>query len=111
MAALGKTLGLDEPPRMIEAVDIATIQGSDSVGSIVTFIDGRPFKDGYRRYKIKEVKGQDDYAMIAEVVYRRYKRLKEEEAILPNLLVVDGGPGQLGAALERSRRQVRGRAR
>jgi len=98
--AVGKALGMEEPPRMMEAVDIANIQGKDSVGSIVTFIDGRPFKDGYRRYKIKAVRGQDDYAMIAEVIYRRYARLKDEEAILPHLLLVDGGPGQLSAAVE-----------
>ena len=100
LTALAEVLGLPEPPRMMEAVDIANIQGSDSVGSIVTFVDGRPFKDGYRRYKIKRVRGQDDFAMIAEVVFRRYRRLREEEAILPDVLLVDGGQGQLSAALE-----------
>ena len=99
LGELARVLESQEPPRMMDGVDIATILGSDSVGSVVTFVDGRPFKDGYRRYKIKHVKGQDDYAMIAEVVYRRYRRLKEEEGILPHLLVVDGGPGQLAAAL------------
>jgi len=97
---LGAALGMEEDPRLIEGVDAATIQGGESVGSIVTFVDGRPFKDGYRKYKIKKVKGVDDYAMIREIVYRRYHRLKEEEGILPHLLLVDGGPGQLAAALE-----------
>ena len=100
LAQLAEVLGLEEPPRMIDGVDIANIGGKDCVGSIVTFVDGRPFKDGYRRYKIKHVKGQDDYAMIAEVVYRRYKRIREEGGIFPDLLLVDGGQGQLGAALE-----------
>lgn len=98
--ALAEVLGMSEPPRIMDGVDIATIQGSDSVGSVVTFVDGRPFKDGYRHYKIKQVKGQDDYAMIGEVVHRRYKRLSAEEAMMPQLLMIDGGPGQLSAALE-----------
>ena len=99
LSALAQVLGVEEPPRMMEAVDIANIGGKDCVGSVVTFIDGRPFKDGYRRYKIRNVCGQDDCAMIAEVVYRRYRRMKEEGAVLPQILLVDGGPGQLSAAI------------
>jgi len=97
---LSRAVGLQQPPRLIDGVDIATIHGSDSVGSVVTFVDGRPYKDGYRKYKIKEVKGLDDYAMIKEVIRRRYGRLKKEESLMPDLLLVDGGPGQLAAALE-----------
>ena len=97
---LAEALGLDSPPRLIDGVDIATIRGSDSVGSVVTFVDGRPYKDGYRKYKIKEVKGLDDYASIREVVRRRYSRLGRQESFLPDLLLVDGGPGQLSAALD-----------
>lgn len=100
ISALAKVLETTDEPRLIEAVDAATMQGGESVGSIVTFVDGRPFKDGYRRYKIKGVRGVDDYAMIQEVVRRRYRRLKKEEGMLPHLLLVDGGPGQLGAALK-----------
>ncbi len=96
---LAGIMGLDAPPRLIEGVDIATIRGSDSVGSVVTFADGRPFKDGYRKYRIKRTKGMDDYAMIREVVARRYRRLAAEESFMPDLLIVDGGPGQLSAAL------------
>jgi excinuclease ABC subunit C len=97
---LAAAIGMDEPPRLIEGVDIATIRGSDSVGSLVTFVDGRPMKDGYRKYKIREVKGLDDYAMIREVVARRYRRLKKEDAVTADLLMIDGGPGQLSAALD-----------
>ncbi len=97
---LAEILELKAPPRLMEGADIATISGSDSVGSIVTFVDGRPFKDGYRKYRIRDVRGVDDYAMIREIVRRRYKRLKEEESLLPDFLLVDGGPGQLSAAIE-----------
>ena len=67
---LRKLLGLDGPPRIIEGIDIATLHGQASVGSLVCFIDGKPFKNGYRRYKIKTVAGVDDYAMIREVIAR-----------------------------------------
>ncbi len=99
LAELSEVLGMGEPVRLVEGVDIATLKGSDSVGSVVTFVDGKPFKDGYRRYKIKEVKGMDDYASIGEVVYRRYRRLKRGGTLTADLLLVDGGPGQLRAAL------------
>lgn len=84
--------------RSIDGVDVATMAGADSVGSVVTFVDGVPWKEGYRRYKIKTVEGVDDYAMIREIVDRRYRRLMEESAILPDLLLIDGGIGHLAAA-------------
>ncbi|MHC4712507.1 MAG: UvrB/UvrC motif-containing protein [Planctomycetota bacterium] len=97
---LAAVMRLEQPPRLMEGVDVATISGSDSVGSVVTFADGRPYKNGYRKYRIKEVRGMDDFAMIREIVRRRYTRLKDEESLLPDFLLVDGGPGQLSAALE-----------
>lgn len=100
LVELAEALELEEPPRLIDGVDIATIRGSDSVGSVVTFVDGEPLKDGYRKYRIKEVKGMDDFAMIREVVRRRYARLKKQEGFMPDLLLVDGGQGQLSAALD-----------
>ncbi|MFA5554170.1 MAG: excinuclease ABC subunit UvrC [Phycisphaerae bacterium] len=87
-----------EPVRIIEGIDIAHISGSDSVGSLVKFIDGRPFKSGYRRFKIKTVEGIDDCAMIAEVVKRRYKYALAGEELWPDLILIDGGLGQLHAA-------------
>jgi len=87
-----------EPVRIIEGIDVANISGAESVGSLVKFIDGRPFKSGYRRFKIKTVKGIDDYAMIAEVVKRRYKYALRGEELWPNLVLIDGGLGHLRAA-------------
>jgi len=101
---LREMFGLDKLPRMIEGVDISHVGGSDAVGSVVTFVDGRPFKAGYRRYRIKAVDGIDDFAMIAEVVTRRARRLIEEETPFPDILLIDGGKGQLHAALEAFRR-------
>ncbi len=95
---LQKIVGAAEPIRIIEGIDIAHIGGSESVGSLVKFIDGRPFKSGYRRFKIKTVKGIDDYAMIAEVVRRRYKYAMAGEELWPDLILIDGGIGQLHAA-------------
>jgi excinuclease ABC subunit C len=86
-----------EQIRIIEGIDIAHISGSDSVGSLVKFIDGRPFKNGYRRFKIKTVEGIDDCAMIAEVVKRRYKYALKGEELWPDVVLVDGGLGQLHA--------------
>lgn len=93
-------LDLSERPRIIEGLDMATLQGEDSVGSLVCFIDGKPFKDGYRRYKIKTVGGVDDYAMIREVIARRYKYAAIAEELYPDIILIDGGLGQLHAALE-----------
>ncbi|HUW84124.1 MAG TPA: excinuclease ABC subunit UvrC [Phycisphaerae bacterium] len=97
---LGQLLGVDSPPRIIEGVDIANLQGGESCGSLVCFIDGLPFKKGYRRYKIKTVEGVDDYAMIAEVVSRRYCHAADGEELYPDVILIDGGLGQLHAALE-----------
>jgi excinuclease ABC subunit C len=86
------------PVRIIEGIDVANISGAEAVGSLVKFIDGRPFKSGYRRFKIKTVKGIDDYAMIAEVVRRRYKYALHGEELWPDLILIDGGLGHLHAA-------------
>jgi len=86
-----------QPVRIIEGIDIANISGKEAVGSLVKFIDGRPFKSGYRRFKIKTVKGIDDYAMITEVVRRRYKYALRGEEIWPDLILIDGGLGHLRA--------------
>ncbi len=95
---LQKLLQTPEPVRIIEGIDVAHISGSESVGSLVKFIDGRPFRSGYRRFKIKTVKGIDDYAMIAEVVRRRYKYALRGEELWPDLVLIDGGLGHLRAA-------------
>jgi len=95
---LQNILQAKEPVRIIEGIDVANISGSDAVGSLVKFIDGRPFKSGYRRFKIKTVKGIDDYAMIAEVVRRRYKYALAGEELWPDLVLIDGGLGHLHAA-------------
>jgi excinuclease ABC subunit C len=84
--------------RIIEGIDIANISGAEAVGSLVKFIDGRPFKSGYRRFRIRTVKGIDDYAMIAEVVRRRYKYALRGEELWPDLILIDGGLGHLHAA-------------
>jgi len=96
--ALATLLGSADPIRSIEGVDIANLGSSEAVGAIVQFIDGRPFKPGYRRFRIRTVAGQDDFAMIGEVVLRRFRRLADELSVRPDLLLVDGGPGQLHAA-------------
>ena len=97
---LQELLDLPIQPRVVEGIDIATLQGEDSVGSLVCFIDGKPFKSGYRRYKIKAVGGVDDYAMIREVIARRYKYAAIAEELYPDVILIDGGLGQLHAALE-----------
>ena len=99
LAALAKLVGR-ERIRTIEGVDIANLTGREKVGSLVTFIDGRPLKSGYRRFRIKTVEGQDDFASIGEVVFRRFRRLKDDQQLLPDLMLIDGGLGQLHAALE-----------
>lgn len=96
---LGEILELDQPPRTIEGIDIATLQGDESCGSLVCFIDGKPFKTGYRRFRIKSVEGVDDYAMIREVVIRRYRYAADGEQLYPDVILIDGGLGQLHAAL------------
>jgi len=91
-------LGLTRIPRRIACIDISTIQGRDSVGSVVTFENGSPRKAGYRRFKIKYVEGQDDFAMVAEVTERYFRGILDHGEDPPDLLVIDGGKGQLGAA-------------
>ena len=100
MAALQAALGMSEPPRIIEGIDIAHLQGGEMVGSKVTFIDGSPFKDGYRRYKIKHGQGNNDYLSIQEIVSRRYREAGANNELYPDVILIDGGLGQLHAALE-----------
>ncbi|MDR0766866.1 MAG: excinuclease ABC subunit UvrC [Methanosarcinales archaeon] len=96
---LGKRLMLPEPPRVIECFDISHLSGTQTVASMVQFRDGKADKSNYRRFKIKTVEGINDYASIAEVVSRRYSRLLEEGKPLPDLIVIDGGKGQLSYAV------------
>jgi excinuclease ABC subunit C len=98
LTKLRDILEVTEPVRIIEGIDIANISGKESVGSLVKFIDGRPFKNGYRRFKIKTVTGIDDYASVAEVVRRRYKYALAGEELWPDLILIDGGLGHLHAA-------------
>jgi excinuclease ABC subunit C len=99
LKSLQKTLGLDEPVRCIEGIDIAHLQGNETVGSKVCFIDGKPFKDQYRRYKIQTV-DNDDYSSIREVVLRRYRDAGAGQELYPDVILIDGGLGQLHAGLE-----------
>jgi excinuclease ABC subunit C len=105
LAGLRKVLGLEKTPRTIEGIDIAHLGGNETVASLVKFIDGLPFKPGYRRYRIRSVEGVDDFASIREVVTRRARRLlarsaAEEGEVFPDILLIDGGKGQLNAALD-----------
>ncbi len=127
LRSLQKTLALDQPIRCIEAIDIAHLQGGETVGSKVCFVDGRPLKNEYRRYRIKSLPGRpeapspavgggggrvwggeagggsppiDDYASIREVVSRRYREAGEGHELYPDVILIDGGLGQLHAALE-----------
>lgn len=98
--SLEKDLYLSVPPRKIAAFDISNLGPSDAVGSLVFFEDGRPKKSQYRRFKIKTVEGQDDFAMMGEVVKRYFTRLSEEKKEFPDLVLVDGGKGQLSTTVE-----------
>jgi len=98
--ALQRALHLPEPPDVIECFDISHLSGTAMVGSMVMFRGGKPDRRNYRRFRIRSVEGVDDFAAIAEVVGRRYKRLKEEGGPYPDLVIVDGGKGQLSAALD-----------
>jgi excinuclease ABC subunit C len=100
LARLRKILGLPAVPRVIQGVDIAHLSGKETVASLVTFIDGLPFKPGYRRFRIRSVEGVDDFASIREVISRRFRRAGRDDEITPNILLIDGGKGQLNAALE-----------
>ncbi len=96
---LAEVLQMHQAPRTMEAIDIAHLAGGELCGSLVVFIDGKPFKDGYRRYKIKTVEGNDDFASIREVVWRRYKPAGMNNELFPDIILIDGGKGQLSSAL------------
>jgi excinuclease ABC subunit C len=114
LRSLQKTLGMDGPIRAIEGIDIAHLAGGETVGSKVCFVDGRPLKNEYRRYRIRwgelsarrqaeslpHQSGNDDYASIREVVSRRYREAGEGNELYPDVILIDGGLGQLHAALE-----------
>jgi excinuclease ABC subunit C len=97
---LGEALNLQDPPEVIECFDISHLSGTGTVGSMVMFRDGKPDKKNYRRFRIKTVEGIDDFAAIAEIVTRRYSRLIKEKLPLPDLIIIDGGIGQLHAAAD-----------
>ena len=97
---LQEALSLAEPPRIVEGIDIAHLQGGETVGSKVCFIDGVPFKDGYRRYKIRHGQGNNDYLSIQEVVGRRYREAGASNELFPDVILIDGGLGQLHAAMD-----------
>lgn len=100
LAGLQKIFKLEKRPRNIEGVDIAHLGGNETVASLVQFLDGLPFKPGYRRFRIRDVEGVDDYASIREVVARRFRKLKADGDVFPDVLLVDGGIGQLRRAME-----------
>jgi len=100
MTQMQKDLRLSEEPRHIECFDNSNIQGTNPVAACVVFKEGKPSKKEYRHYNIKTVEGPDDFASMEEVVYRRYKRLLSENLPLPQLIVIDGGKGQLSSALK-----------
>ncbi len=99
LESLRRTLCLDEPIRCVEAIDIAHLQGAETVGSKVCFVDGRPLKNEYRRYKVMTV-DNDDYMAIREVVSRRYRDAGAGNELFPDVILIDGGLGQLHAAME-----------
>jgi len=96
---LQEKLNLRSIPKTIECFDISNHGDQYAVGSMSRFVDGKPAKSGYRKFKIKSVQGRDDYAMIDEIIKRRYLRLRNEKTPMPDLILIDGGKGQLGAAL------------
>lgn len=100
MAQMQKDLRLSVEPRHIECFDNSNIQGTNPVAACVVFKDGKPSKKDYRHFNIKTVEGPNDFASMEEVVYRRYKRLLDEEQPLPQLIIIDGGKGQLSSALK-----------
>ncbi len=100
LKALERDLHLKKPPRRIECFDNSHLQGSEYVSSMVVFVDGKPKKSEYRKYRIRSVEGNDDFAAMREVVKRRYARALNEKTELPDLIVIDGGKGQLSSAYE-----------
>lgn len=100
LVGLGKALRLSAAPRTLEGVDIAHTGGTETVASLVQFIDGLPFKPGYKRFRIRSVAGIDDVASIREVVFRRFRHIGEEDELMPDVLLIDGGKGQLHGALQ-----------
>lgn len=100
MAQMKADLRLSEEPRHIECFDNSNIQGTNPVAACVVFKDGKPSKKDYRHFNIKTVEGPDDFASMEEVVFRRYKRLLEEDQPLPQLIIIDGGKGQLSSSLK-----------
>ncbi|MEC9307044.1 MAG: excinuclease ABC subunit UvrC [Candidatus Neomarinimicrobiota bacterium] len=99
LTQLQEDLSLETPPRRIEAFDISHLGGTNTVASMVSFIDTRPRKKEYRKFNVKTVSGINDFAAMREVVFRRYKRAKEEQGSLPDLVLIDGGKGQLSMAV------------
>jgi excinuclease ABC subunit C len=97
---LQKHLHLKSPPRWVEAFDISNIHGKQAVGSVVVFVDGRPRKGQYRRFRIRTIKGIDDFGMMKEIVRRRFAKIVKEDLKVPDLILIDGGIGQLNKALE-----------
>ena len=100
MAQMKTDLRLNKEPRHIECFDNSNIQGTNPVAACVVFKDGKPSKKDYRHFNIKTVEGPDDFASMEEVVFRRYRRLLDEGESLPDLIIIDGGKGQLSAALK-----------
>jgi excinuclease ABC subunit C len=98
MEELGRALALKEPPRIMECFDISNISTTHKVASMVVFRDGKPDRANYRRYRIQSVEGQDDFASMAEVIRRRYGRVIRDRLRMPNLVIVDGGKGQVSSA-------------
>ncbi len=97
---LAGALGLPEPPRRIECFDVSNFQASFPVGSMTCLVDGEPARSEYRRFKVRTVDGQDDFAAMREIVLRRYRRIQAEGGAMPSLILIDGGKGQLNAACD-----------
>ena len=100
MAQMKKDLRMKVEPKHIECFDNSNIQGDYPVAAMVCFKNGKPYKKDYRHFNIKTVEGPDDFASMEEVIFRRYKRLQKEKKPLPQLIVIDGGKGQLSSALK-----------
>jgi excinuclease ABC subunit C len=100
LKAIERDLHLKKPPRRIECFDNSHLQGTEYVSSMVVFVDGKSKKSEYRKYKIRTVEGNDDFAAMQEVVRRRYSRAVNEQSVLPDLIIIDGGKGQLSSAYE-----------